>query len=134
MPTLDLAGAAGAAQPAAHRADPYIAAAGDQPAIAADAVRRQFAGAGIDIQRSFDAAGVYRAIGSGYHHVIQARGLHGDRGDHRTAGRGQHDPLALRRHPHVVALHDDARFGLGTRADTQVDRVSDVFCRRPPAR
>ena len=120
----DLARSAGAAQRAAHRSDPYIAAAGDQAAIAADAVRRQFTGAGVDLERSFDSAGVYRAIGSGDHHVIQARGLHGDRGDHRTAGRGEHDPLALRRHPHVVALHDAARFRLGTRADAQMDRVS----------
>ena len=99
VPTLNLPCPAGTAQRAAHRPDLNIAATGDQPAIAADAVCRQFTGAGIDFERAFDATGIHRAIGSGDHHVIQARRFHGDRGDHRTAGRGQHDPLALRRSP-----------------------------------
>src|ERR1035438_9911347 len=126
---LDLPRAARTAQPAAHCPDANIAAAGDQAAIAADTVRGDFPGAGIDLQRPFDAAGIHRAIGSGDHHLLQARGFHGDGGDHRAAGRGDLHPLASRGDTHVVAPHDDARFGLRARADAQVDRVRDVVGR-----
>ena len=82
------------AQPAAHRADPDIAAAGDKFAIAANAVHGEFAGA--PVSTSSDPSMPLASTAPSEVEIttlVQARRLHRDCRDHRTAGRGAAPPI-----------------------------------------
>ena len=109
-----------------HGADADIAAAGDEFAIAANAVGGDFAAAGIDVERAIDAAGFDGAIGSGHDDVFEAGGFDEDGGDDGTGGGGEDEGIALGFLADGIVLEDAARLALGARLDAEADGVLQV--------
>src|ERR1035437_7627128 len=122
----DASGARGAVEGSLDAPDANVATASKELAIAANAVHRQLAAAGIHNQVSIDAADIDGAVGGGDSGGGQVRGFHGNSGQEGTPGRGQDQPIALRRQSHGISAEDAERLGGGAGLDADLHLVGHV--------